>query len=199
MIREQFHRPTGLLGRLAGQWLAHRSSNVARNRWAVGLLEVKPTDRCLELGFGPGVAIEELAAAATDGQVFGLDHSEVMVEMATDRNRAAVDAGRVELRLGDARQQPLPFGDLDVVLAVNCSIFWDDQGEVLDRLRAAMRPGGRLALVVEPRFRGATDADALRIAEANAALLGAAGFVDTRVETLALRPVDAGAAIGINP
>jgi hypothetical protein len=57
-----------------------------------------------------------------------------------------------------------------------------------------MAPGGRVALAVQPRFQGATDADARRIAEENAARLVAAGFVDAEVEVLDLRPVDCGCA-----
>jgi SAM-dependent methyltransferase len=197
MLREQFGNPHGLVGRLAGRFMTHR--NLERNRWAVGLLDVKPTDRCLELGFGPGLAIGELAAAAPDGQVLGIDHSALMVESARRRNQAAGDAGRVDLRVGDA-DDPLPFkGPFDAVLAGNTTFFWRDPAVVLERVAGAMAPGGRLAVVVQPRFRGATDADALRIAEEQVALLESVGFAHTRVETLVLHPVDAGAAIGISP
>jgi ubiquinone/menaquinone biosynthesis C-methylase UbiE len=55
---------------------AHRPSNRQRNVWAVSLLDVQPTDRVLEVGFGPGVAIAEFAARATRGHVFGIDHSQ---------------------------------------------------------------------------------------------------------------------------
>ncbi len=197
MLREQFGNPHGLVGRLAGRVMTHR--NLDRARWAVGLLDVKPTDRCLELGFGPGLAIAELAAAAPDGQVLGLDRSDLMVRTAARHNRAAVEAGQIVLRRGEV-EDGLPFdGPFDVVLTVNSSFFWRDQDEVFARLRGEVAPGGRIAVVVQPRFKGATDADAVRIAEANADCLRAAGFVDLRTETLVLRPTDAGAAVGISP
>jgi SAM-dependent methyltransferase len=198
MLREQFGKPSGLVGRAAGWIMATRPSNTARNRWVVSLLDVQPADRCLEIGFGPGVAVAELAARASEGQVLGLDHSELMVRTATRRNQESVDAGRVDLRVGSV-EDGVPFDPpFDVVLTVNSSIFWHDQGAVLDHLRGAMARGGRLAIAVQPRFPGATDEDAVRIAEANAALLAAAGFVDTQVQTLALRPTDAGCAVGVS-
>src|SRR4051812_2684160 len=83
----------GIAGRVVGWVMAHRNSNVERNRWVVSLLEVQPADRVLEIGFGPGVAITELAARATQGQVYGIDHSQVMVEQASRRNAAAIRAG----------------------------------------------------------------------------------------------------------
>ena len=57
----QFHQPTGAAGHVAGWIMGRRSSNVARNRWAVRLLDVQPSDRVIEFGCGPGVAIAALA------------------------------------------------------------------------------------------------------------------------------------------
>ncbi len=86
----QFHRPRGAAGWLAGREMALRPSNRQRNRWAVALLDVGPTDRVLEIGFGPGIAIREAARRATRGRVAGIDHSPEMVRQATRRNAAAV-------------------------------------------------------------------------------------------------------------
>src|SRR5262249_61919292 len=93
----QFHQPTGAAGHVVGWIMGRRSSNVARNRWAVQLLDVQPTDRVIELGCGPGVAIAALATRATQGLVVGVDHSQVMIRQARRRNTAAVRAGRVRL------------------------------------------------------------------------------------------------------
>ena len=93
----QFHHPTGAIGHVAGWIMGRRSSNVARNRWAVQLLDVQPTDRVIELGCGPGVAIAALATRAIRGLVVGVDHSQVMIGQARRRNRAAIQAGRVRL------------------------------------------------------------------------------------------------------
>jgi ubiquinone/menaquinone biosynthesis C-methylase UbiE len=62
---------------------------------------VKPTDRVLEIGFGPRVAIAELSRrVGPEGHVYGVDHSEAMLRQATKRNIAAVQAGRVTLTAG---------------------------------------------------------------------------------------------------
>ena len=34
--------------------MAHRGANRQRNLWVVSLLDVRPADRMLEIGFGPG-------------------------------------------------------------------------------------------------------------------------------------------------
>ena len=150
-IRSQFMQPRGFAGWLVGWEMALRPSNRKRNVWAVGLLGVEPTDRVLEIGFGPGIAIRELSRRATHGLVCGVDHSAVMVRQATRRNAEAVRAGRVELRLGAAEQLPTFAEPFDKVLAVNTMSMWHEPDERLQELHRLMRPGGRLAIVSQPR------------------------------------------------
>src|SRR6266516_1204143 len=114
----QFGHPHGFGGRAAGWVMATRGSNRERNIWAVGLLDVQAHDRVLEIGFGPGVAIQEFARRATSERVVGVDHSEVMVQQARKRNAAAVRAGRVDLRLGTAERLPAFDASFDKILAV---------------------------------------------------------------------------------
>jgi len=47
----QFARPTGFWGDIAGFIMAYRPSNLARNEWAISLLNLQPSDRVLEIGF----------------------------------------------------------------------------------------------------------------------------------------------------
>jgi ubiquinone/menaquinone biosynthesis C-methylase UbiE len=72
--------------------MAHRPSNRQRNSWVVSLLDLRPADRVLEINFGPGLAIAELARRAGDsGHVYGIDHSDVMLPQAARRNAAAMN------------------------------------------------------------------------------------------------------------
>jgi SAM-dependent methyltransferase len=187
-IQSQFRRPHGFAGWLAGWEMALRSSNRQRNMWAVGLLGVEPTDRILEIGFGPGIAIRELSRRATHGLVCGVDHSAVMVRQATRRNAAAVHAGRVDLRLGTAEHLPAFAEPFDKVLAVNNMGMWREPDERLKALHRLMRPGGRIAIVSQPRCPGATAETTVAAGREIAARLTAAGFMGIRSDTLALKP-----------
>jgi SAM-dependent methyltransferase len=191
MIRavvRQFRRPTGTLGKLAGWEMALRSSNRRRNRWAVSLLDVRPTDRILEIGYGPGIAIRELAARATRGLVVGVDHSEVMAAQARARNAAAVREKRVDLRVGSADDLPTFDGAFDKILAVNSIGFWSDPAERLKELRSLLVGGGVIAIVRQPRGPSATspsvDVNAMELA----GMLSDAGFTRLRTEVLHLKP-----------
>ena len=143
----QFHHPTGAVGHVAGWIMGRRSSNGARNRWAVQLLDVQPTDRVIELGCGPGVAIATLATRAIRGLVVGVDHSQVMIRQARRRNRAAIQAGRVRLIHTPVESLSTSDGPFNAALAVNTVGMWPDPTARLRELARLLRPGG--AVVVE--------------------------------------------------
>lgn len=184
----QFHRPTGAVGHVAGWVMGRRSSNVARNRWAVRLLAVQPTDRVIELGCGPGVAIAALATRAVRGLVVGVDHSQVMIRQARRRNRSAVRAGRVRLIHTGVESLSISDGPFDAALAVNTVGMWPDPTARLQELSGLLRPGGRIALVSQPRCPGATAATSAAAASELAGLLIEAGFAHLGTETLDLDP-----------
>jgi ubiquinone/menaquinone biosynthesis C-methylase UbiE len=184
----QFHHPTGFLGRVAGWIMGRRPSNVARNRWAVGLLDVQPTDRVIELGCGPGVAIAALADRAVRGLVVGVDHSRVMIRQAGRRNRTAVRAGRVRLIHTPVEALSVSDGPFDAALAVNTVGMWPDPTARLRELARLLRPGGRIALVSQPRCPGATAATSAAAANELAGRLSEAGFEQLRTEMLDLDP-----------
>jgi ubiquinone/menaquinone biosynthesis C-methylase UbiE len=182
----QAHRPRGFVGQLNGLLFAYRPSNRRRNRWVVDLLDVRPADRVLEIGFGPGVAVAALARRA--GHVYGVDHSAVMVRQAGRRNAAAVRAGRVELVHASVAELPRFAEPLDAVMAVNTVGMWPDPIRQLTAVRRLLRPGGRIALASQPRCPGATAATTERAGRELRDQLVAAGFTDPQLETLPLSP-----------
>lgn len=186
----QFGHPRGRAGTLAGWVMAHRSSNRSRNRWVVSLLDVRSTDRVLEIGFGPGIAVAELSRRiGGSGHVYGVDHSDVMLRQAARRNRAAIRAGRVTLtRAPVDRLPPALDGPFDAILAVNSLGFWPAPSERLQELRRRLAPGGRIAIASQPRSRGATASTSRQAAREIEDLLRGAGFTQARTETLGLDP-----------
>jgi ubiquinone/menaquinone biosynthesis C-methylase UbiE len=170
--------------------MAHRPSNRQRNRWVVSLLDVKPTDRLLEIGFGPGLAISELSRrVGASGHVYGIDRSDVMLRQAIRRNAAAIHAGRVTLTRGTVERLPPALdGPFDAVLAVNSLGFWTAPAERLEDLRRRLTPGGRIAIASQPRCPRATRNTSLDTANKITELLQAAGFTQTRTEILDLDP-----------
>lgn len=196
-VHAQFGRPVGCWGRAAGLLMAHRSSNRRRNTWAVSLLDVRPDDHVLEIGFGPGLAILELSRVAPEGYVCGIDHSELMLRQAVRRNAAGIRRGVVDLRLGSVDALPAFDAPFDKILVVNAILFWSEPDARLEELRQLLHPGGLIAVAHQPRGPGATDEASAVKGRAIAAALARAGFSDVRVETLRLKPAVA-CALGVN-
>ncbi len=143
-VARQFGYPKGLVGRFVGNGMAR--GNAAFNGWVVDTLraELEPR-RILEFGFGPGVATARLLAAFPTAELLGVDRSAAMVTQATNRNRAAIAAGRLRLVQGEASAVSA-FAPLDLMLAVHVIYFWADPVAPLQQLRAALAPSGVLAL-----------------------------------------------------
>jgi ubiquinone/menaquinone biosynthesis C-methylase UbiE len=139
-----FGRPQGSLGRLGGIIMARMNQKVAA--WAIDLLGVHPSDRVLEVGFGPGVGIELLAKSGSSGRVVGVDCSKEMVEQATVRNARAIEAGQVNLRKGSVERLPFEDETFSSALAVNSMQAWPDAVAGLREIRRVMKPGGKIAL-----------------------------------------------------
>ncbi len=184
----QFGKPRGAAGRLAGWVMAHRSSNVRRNQWVVEVLDLPPDVRLLEVGFGPGIAIEAFARALPDGHVYGIDHSDVMLRQATKRNAEAVRAGRVHLAQRSVADLPEYDVAMDAIVAVNNMWFWPEPPIRLKELRTALRAGGRIAIVTQPRSKGATAETSRAAAAGVEQSLQDAGYTDVRTEALELDP-----------
>jgi SAM-dependent methyltransferase len=185
----QFARPRGLLGQLAARLM--RRGNAPLNLWMVDLLEVTPQDRVLEVGFGPGVALAELLARASDGFVAGVDASELMVRQARSRHANAIATGQLEIRQGDASSLPYDDATFDKVCGTHVIYFWLDALATVRELRRVLRLGGTLALAYQERDR-MPPRNAAGLTHAGARLFGpgeveevvrAAGFEDVRVET----------------
>ena len=187
-IVSQFMHPRGLPGRLVGWEMALRPSNRTRNAWAVSLMDVQPSDCVLEIGFGPGIAIQEIARRATRGHVVGIDRSRVMRAQAARRNAAAMRAGRVSLIVASVDDPPAFEWAYDKILAVNNMGMWSEPVLRVKELAGLLRRRGLMAIVSQPRCTGATAATTAAAAGRIVDTLEAAGFVAIRVETLDLQP-----------
>lgn len=196
--RTQFGRPTGLLGNVAGFLMARTPSNLERIRWTLSLLDVKPHDRVLEVGFGPGVAIELLSKIATRGFVAGIDHSDEMVRHAARRNAEAVRAGRIVLSQASASAPPAFDEPFDKIFTINSIHFWNEPVECLKNLRKLLRPGGVMAVTLQARTRAATDATTAILGEEIAGKLERAGFSRCEVKIKKTAPVATACVLATN-
>jgi ubiquinone/menaquinone biosynthesis C-methylase UbiE len=194
-IFQQFQQPTGWLGWLVGQLMAKKNRD--RSEWVIGLMEIQPDDRILEVGFGSGVDIDRVSALATEGLVAGIDHSEVMVQQAKKRNATAIRAKRVELQCAAASSIPYASDMFDKLFAINVAQFWANPLDELTELQRVLKPGGFIALAIQPRIPNATEATSQATGQFLIQLLTASGFEQVRCATKPMQPVSVVCGLGI--
>jgi SAM-dependent methyltransferase len=136
-----FSGPSGLLAAI--KFLFGRDDAA---RLAIGLAALRPGDRLVDIGCGPGVAAHR--AHELGAEVIGVDPAAVMLRVARARWRR--DSG-VSWRIGTAESLPVDDGLAQVVWSLATVHHWVDIDAALTEVRRVVAPGGRL-VVLERRI-----------------------------------------------
>ena len=180
----QFGHPSGLFGRFIGNGMAKR--NIYHAQWTVSLLDIQPQQRVLEIGFGPGVSTQIVAEKASQGFVAGIDHSQTMIQAASQRNAKAIQTGRMELKQGEVGSLPYPDESFDIVLSLHSIYFWQNPVECLREIKRVLRPDGRLAITIQPKDKWVQNVDdkvmTLYFGKDLASMFSEAGYRNVRVQ-----------------
>ena len=132
-------------------WLAEadRYDAAGRLQWerCLAAIEVAPQAQVLDVGCGGGTTTISLAGLASEGEAVGVDISLRMVEHA---RAAAERAGAANATFvhADAQVHPFPAGSFDLAVSSFGTMFFSDPLAAFTNLRGALRPDGRLAMLV---------------------------------------------------
>jgi len=113
-------------------------------------LDVKEGETVLEIGFGTGHCLEEIAKrVGENGKAYGIDISSLMLDITRKRMEKKRLADTVELYCGDAMSMPYEDNMFDVVfMSFTLELF--DTPEipaVLKEIKRVLKPKGRLGVV----------------------------------------------------
>jgi demethylmenaquinone methyltransferase/2-methoxy-6-polyprenyl-1,4-benzoquinol methylase len=129
--------------------LAGRSEEKYR-QIGVRLLNLKPGEKVLEIGFGTGHCLEAFASAiGADGLVCGIELSDGMAAIVQKRMGGADTAYRVNLTLADGVQIPFSSRSFDAVfMSFTLELFDSPEiPRVLRDCKQVLRQGGRMVVV----------------------------------------------------
>ena len=128
---------------------AHRLDDPARNEWqrpdvVLAALGITQTSLVCDVGAGTGYFALRLAKLAA--QVYAVDVEPQLLSLLRDRV-ASAGLHNVTPVLGLPHDPMIPAAACDLVLVVNVFHHVPEKAAYLRRLQAALRPGGRLAII----------------------------------------------------
>ncbi|SOE02180.1 class I SAM-dependent methyltransferase [Blastococcus haudaquaticus] len=132
-------------------WVTHidryEAASARFDPWLLTAAGLTATDRVLDVGCGAGRSSNAAARAAVDGHVVGLDLSAPLLALARRRAEAAGLTNATFVQ-GDAQVHPFQPAAFDVVLSRFGVMFFGDPSAAFANIATAVRPGGRLAMLV---------------------------------------------------
>jgi SAM-dependent methyltransferase len=164
-VHHRLSQPDGILAPIFAA--VFERTNGGYVPWMLGpdCLGVSKGEKVMEIGFGPGIGIEE-ALQRGARHVVGVEVSKSMIDVATERNAAAIAAGKVTMfhheagevsadaklaEIDDAKRAALPAGakdagPFDVVWNQNVIYFFKEKRGPICSWASTLRQGGRLGI-----------------------------------------------------
>jgi SAM-dependent methyltransferase len=144
-----------LWGARPEDWATTEEQQVPTYEEAIRRVGIDPGQRVLDIGCGAGVFLR--LAADRGAQVFGLDASEKLIEVARSR---VPDA---DLRVGEMQHLPYEDDTFDLVAGFNSFFFADDMTAALREAGRVAKPGAPVVIQVWGRPE-ACDLEAMKAA-----------------------------------
>ena len=140
---------------------------------------VQPHDHTLDIGCGTGETTRQAAHAAQAGSALGVDVSAPAIERARELARAE-GLRNVTFERADAQVHRFPPERFDLAISRFGTMFFEDPVAAFANIRRALRPAGRLAMMVwQARERNEWDvAIHHSLGAADGCVLGASGLPD---------------------
>src|SRR3954471_20478680 len=109
------------------------------------LMDVKPSDRVLDLGCCSGWAARLVAKRFHPKKIIGIDISDEMVRRAAEQSEGIAN---IEFQHGAAEKIPLPDSSLDKIFSIESFYYWPDQMAGLKEAKRVLAPGGKLFILI---------------------------------------------------
>ncbi len=118
----------------------------------LSLLDLKGTERILDIGCGNGKTTAEIAARVPQGAVVGVDASAGMVAFAAAHSDPALHPN-LQFAVADARHLPYQH-EFDLVVSFNALHWIPEQAQALQSIRSAVKPDGRFSCAWSRKVSG---------------------------------------------
>ena len=139
-IATQLKKPSGFFGTIMSNLMIQRNRNAYKT--LLKELKIQPTDRLLEIGFGPGWGIYTYAKQYETSTFHGIDFSQLMYQRASKKNKQFIDNKRVSLQFGDFIEVEISKPDFDKIYCLNVIYFWNNLSVPFQKIYSLLKNGG---------------------------------------------------------
>ena len=121
-----------------------------RLRSIVEQLDIGPDDRVLEIGCGHGVAATLVCERLEGGHLTAVDRSAKMIQAATRRNAAYIEAGKAGFLVATFEDLDLGNRRFDKIFAIRVGLFHRDPERARSIVERWLAPGGAVFIFFDP-------------------------------------------------
>jgi len=152
-------RQTGPTGRSADNLRTRMPGWLTRSRsrkhidWAVSQLNVQPYQHLLEVGYGSGQLLEEVARALKIGFLAGIEPALPLYQQAYRRNKRFIRQQLLQLHIGELYELPYPPHYFHTIYGSDIHLSWKDPQTEFIRLAALLKSRGKLVMLFRPPSR----------------------------------------------
>ncbi len=115
----------------------------AENSCGYMLKYIKPTDKILDVGCGPGTITYDLSTYVPEGEIIGVEPTKELIDEALNNEKS--DAVKnVNFQVASVFELPFPDNSFDIVHAHQVIIHLQHPVEALKEMRRVLRPDGYL-------------------------------------------------------
>ncbi len=142
-LAKQLRKPSGFLGKLVAKMMEFRNRNSYKE--IIGKLSPRQGEHILEIGYGPGLGIYQIATSFPGCLISGIDFSELMYHKASRRNKKFIEKGIVHLKYGDVLTLEPGKDKFDKIFCVNVIYFWNDLNLAFTKIFNMLGRKGRIS------------------------------------------------------
>ncbi|EFR93618.1 class I SAM-dependent methyltransferase [Listeria innocua] len=146
-LSEQAANPRGIIGEITTKiWSSYFED---LSKWTISNTELSNVNHVLDIGYGGGSNVKNLAELNKNWTIYGVDISEESYKTATNLNKKAINNGKVELSVQDVASMNYQAGIFDVVYAIQTHMYWDNPKKGFEEIYRVMSQEGVLIVSSE--------------------------------------------------
>jgi len=143
----QCRKPRGIFGKFIAKGMNKSHAKMAA--WGLKFIKINSNYKILDIGCGGGINIYKFALKLDKGKVYGIDYSDISVQMSKNHNKDFNKSGKVDIQKASVSEIPFPDLFFDLVTGFETYYFWPDLINDLKEVLRVLKTGGKLLLVNE--------------------------------------------------